>query len=84
MRRSKVVADNPAEVLKTSGDFASHKSIVCSLGGLVQQDNDKFLKQFENADIRLFKSVGTAIQDMFISNLALKTCYAHAQIVHKL
>lgn len=69
MSRSRIVADNPEEVLRTSGDFVDGNAIQCSLGSLVVSGD---VEQFAGADLILWKSIGTSIQDMFIASLALE------------
>ncbi len=74
IRRSTIVADDPAEVLRTSGDFISQPPIACSLGQLLlssQQPQQEERKKFDGADIKLFKSIGCSVQDLFIARAAL-------------
>jgi ornithine cyclodeaminase/alanine dehydrogenase-like protein (mu-crystallin family) len=84
--RSSIVADDPEEVgeiyvvpetysfdieqvLRTSGDFVSKPHIKCSLGSLLLKNNTS---DFANADVILFKSIGSSVQDLFIAKLALR------------
>jgi ornithine cyclodeaminase/alanine dehydrogenase-like protein (mu-crystallin family) len=78
IRRATIVADDPAEVLRTSGDFVSQPPIVSSLGALLLRGN---VDQFADSDVRLFKSVGTSVQDLFIASLALSLVQPDAQSI---
>lgn len=83
MRRATVIADDPGEVLRTSGDFIGRSfavPIAMSLGKLLCEPKEAE-KLLSEADIVIFKSIGTAVQDMYIAEAAMRCGSSMAQKV---
>jgi len=78
LKRAFSIADTPDGVRKTTGEFADEDiAIGASLGELVCGEK----KIPEDTDLVVFKSIGCAIQDMFIARLALECCSDSGQKV---
>lgn len=75
VRKSKIIADNPDEAYRTSGDLnnvVKREAVLMSLGDLLE-NRESALRSFDiELDVKLFKSIGTAVQDLFIAKAALK------------
>lgn len=83
VQRAQIVADLPDEVYETSGDIngvVDRKAILASLGELVCEESAR-AKFHVGKGVILFKSIGNAVQDLFIANAALEALGNEAQIV---
>lgn len=73
VKRAKIIADSPDEVYETSGDLwnvVERNSILMSLGDLLFDQTKIKLFEFGN-DVTLFKSIGNAIQDLYIAKAVM-------------
>lgn len=77
IENSVIVADNPAAVAKTTGEFVGkeEKKIHCSLGKMLQSG-----EKFDEDSVRVFKSIGNSVQDLFISIAAMDAVPEAAEI----
>ena len=68
------MADLPSEVYETSGDVhgvVDREAILASLGELVCEESAR-AKFSVGKGVILFKSIGNAVQDLYIANAALE------------
>ena len=81
MERATCAADDPTAVMRTAGEFVGGPTrVACSLGALLE-DETMAQRVFGEADVRVYKSVGNAAQDLFIARLAMEMCAETASVI---
>ena len=73
VQHAKIIADTPDEAYETSGDLwgvIERDAILMSLGELLD-DSERKLELFKPEDVRLFKSIGNAVQDLYIARAVM-------------